>query len=478
MITVRTAARVFSLTVLLQASACGVKPVSESADRQPQAAGSHYLAWVQKAQQQLQQPFGDSKTCVDVLSELNNDLRTAPAGFFLSPHLGKQDLYAVFGSGKKLRQQIRMQLGSNKSAPCRESAMRFIFLQRTAEEVLLGSAKDPNVFASFPRKEDLKSGDVLLMRGKTFFSASIAQLANSGASFSHSAIVHVANNGQVTMMESLAEVGVLSTPYETYLAHHMEGPIPRIVHLRARDLNVAAKAADLLKKQIDQTVVQKKPILYDYVANVDDRSQMFCTEVVRWSYLDASRGRVDLPSSRSSMSLMHDKTPLLKDLGINRRETAMPADFEVDPFFEVIGEYRHAASLPAVHRMDAVLSSMYEWMIKDQYIIQKDIFRSGIAGAALLLRDIGILSTLVPSNVRKVFVDRLLAINNISGAMIRELQRTDARSLPEMKTELLKMRKADCINYKNNRFNQGRDNDDQTRVKFHLEFRKANNTCP
>jgi hypothetical protein len=455
---------------------CSTAPVGP--DRDPASITEHYMGWLQKAGLQLQQPFVDAGTCTKTLNELNADLRAASPAFFQPKGLDAEELAGQFYAGKELRQKLRDQLTKLPGNVCREQGLRFLYLQRVAEEMFLGASKLTDSFTSFPAKENLRSGDILLMRGGTFFSASIAQLSNAGAPFSHSAIVYVDPQGKVSILESLAEIGVLGTSYEDYLAHHKKSPIPRIVHLRPRDSALGAKAAKLLKKQIDESIRLKKPILYDYVADVDDRTNMFCTEVVRWSYLDASQGKVNLPATRSSLSRLADRTSLPNDLGIRSRVIAMPADFEIDPFFRVIGEYRSAAVLPSAHRLDAVLSSMYEWMENDGYAIQKDFFRSGLTSGALFLRDMGILGGAVPKNVKPEFMNQFLSIYSISGALSKKLnQQKKLLTLSEMKSFLVKTRKVDCGAYKRGEYQPSRGGN-SSGVLFHLEFRRNDGTCP
>lgn len=243
-------------------------------------------------------------------------------------------------------------------------------------------------FAGF----ELQSGDIMLIRGKSYVSAMIARIADEEGNFSHLAIVGEDSKGKKYVVEALIQFGVIVTPLEKW----RKAEDSRVALYRMPDKFMALKAARVVYERAQAALDRKKGIRYDFAMNDDDYSTWFCSETVRYAYDTASNGQIKIPKFRSTVSKFKN-TNYPGSLGVTKPTLFAPYDIEVDPRFDLVAEYRHFPLLRQVRMQDAVLQSVYEWMIKKDYTYFWSPKHSAKAYLAKIVRQVGIAADTLPT---------------------------------------------------------------------------------
>lgn len=261
---------------------------------------------------------------------------------------------------------------------------------------------NPNVATTgtnFRFPDDLRSGDVLLSRGNTFTSAVISRIGAIDSQFSHIAIVYKADGsvqgkdflgneieqGKHYVIEAELNGGLRIVPISFYVS---DGKT-RAVLFRYRQLDtncsqtseaIAKFAGELMAKRATGPHVDYNFSMAIPTDNPGGEPELFCSQVVSTAYERAFRdlgcGQAVAPqyrrSSRLSVPIVYtpfdpQSNVLLRTLGIMVNETFAPADIEIDPRFELIGEWRNFVSLPQARHYDVTLTQIFEWMEKAKY---------------------------------------------------------------------------------------------------------------
>ncbi|QDK38459.1 YiiX/YebB-like N1pC/P60 family cysteine hydrolase [Bdellovibrio sp. NC01] len=202
----------------------------------------------------------------------------------------------------------------------------------------------------------LQAGDVMLIRGKSYVSAMIARIGDEEGNFSHAAIVAQDEKGALYVVEALIQYGVVVTPLEQW----RKTQDARVALYRFRDPAIAIAAA----KAAYPWGLQH--LDYDFAMDDSDYSKAFCSEVVKYAYDKGSNGKVILPAYRSTVSKFKGGD-YPKSLGVTSSTLFAPYDIEVDPRFEFVAEGKYYPLLRQVRMQDAVLQSVYGWMIDKNY---------------------------------------------------------------------------------------------------------------
>lgn len=248
----------------------------------------------------------------------------------------------------------------------RETLYRLLYGGRAALEEVLLQIPDGTVPALLPGVDEpsatpsvtlhgvtLHSGDVLLSRGGAPTSAFIARGNDFPGNFSHVALLHVAEDGTPTVIESHIESGVGITTAERYLADVKL----RIAVLRLRADHPAVRADPMLPHRAATSALERARaghVAYDFAMDWQDPSTLFCSEVASAAY--APHG-VRLWRGLSSMS-SPGLTRWLGAFGVRHFTTLGPSDLEYDPQMRVVAEWRDPATLFADHLDNAVLDAM------------------------------------------------------------------------------------------------------------------------
>lgn len=250
--------------------------------------------------------------------------------------------------------------------PARVTLYRLLYGSRAAlEEILLQADDGPALMHGVGEPSQtpsvtvhgvtLHSGDVLLSRGGAPTSAFIARGNDYPGNFSHVALLHVAEDGTPTVIESHIESGLGTTSAERYL----EDTKLRIAVLRMRADHPALAADPMLPHRAATDALrtaQASHVPYDFEMNYRDPSRVFCSEVASAAY--AQHG-VTLWRGLSSMS-GEGLTRWLAAFGVRHFTTIAPSDLEYDPQMRVVAEWRDPDALFSDHLDNAVLDVMLE----------------------------------------------------------------------------------------------------------------------
>lgn len=273
----------------------------------------------------------------------------------------------------------------------------------------------------FDMDRDLKSGDVLLWRGTSAVSASIARLGDSENNFSHVSLIYI---DPVTKrrfnVEALIETGMIMQDFTEEPLHPGSG---KVVVFRHKDAEVAQKAAKFAYDLALKTIGTKNLLEYDFGFDLEGRETVFCSEVVHWAFKEASNGKVMIPQFLTKFDMKNRK--FLNDLGTNAKTGYQPGDTELEPSFDMIAEWRNLHYSRSNHLKDIIMSNVYRWMDEHNYNFKKS-FRGNFLGRIVFgTRRIPLLGGLVedqlPMNMPYKTLKNVLAIQKVVGDIYKEL---------------------------------------------------------
>lgn len=227
--------------------------------------------------------------------------------------------------------------------------------------------------------QDLKSGDVLLSRGRAFTSAAIATIGSVDSQFSHLSLVSRMEEAKpedasagLWTTEAHIEFGSENAPFSVYLNEkHARNVLFRSVHPE-----LAPLAADFIFNLVGQRQSEKAPILYDFKMLLNDREQLFCSEIVEYAYQEASQRQYnrELLFPKFPTRFKAGNLDFLNRVGLDLNEekiknftTFAPGDIQFDPHFDLVAEWRNPAKLRDSRYKDAILFMLFDWMEKLEY---------------------------------------------------------------------------------------------------------------
>ncbi len=231
----------------------------------------------------------------------------------------------------------------------------------------------PDYKTSFTHYNDLKSGDVVLSRGKAYTSAAISRIAADDAQFSHMSFVFKNKTGQLFTTESHIEVGNVTADIKA----HIDQKNARTVVFRYVDPEAAKLASQCMFNRVKKRQDQGRIIEYDFGMVYNKADRLFCSEVA-YTGFQCLKDKIDIPYTKSRFS----KTllPFLKSIGVavNERnignfKVLSPGDYEFDHRFELVAEWRNPNELKKIRMKDAILTKMFEWMENEQFTIHTKI---------------------------------------------------------------------------------------------------------
>lgn len=352
---------------------------------------------------------------------------------------------------------------------CRNSIFRALRYNRFIEEMLIEwylnksgivitrevlSGKEPFLMISGNKTSYTPySGDILAVRSRFFVSATIARISDEEAQFSHSALIHIDDKGQVWVLESLIEKGLVAVPWREWVKHE---PV-RVLVMRYKDRNTASQVASWL---FDWVIWRENngigPVPYDFNMDFHDSGELSCSELVRFAYAEATRGKINIPKYPSSVKKLHNKK-LFKDLGIKEFEIFSPSDYELDPNLTTIAEWKDYTRTYGTRIQDGILTSIITWMTEMNYELTYTGFTQGMGELYWqVLRPIGIGREKVPSNMTRGFFNTILALNSVTIALeerIRKVNHISSNNIEwgldykTLLTNLENIRKSDCEEY-------------------------------
>lgn len=276
---------------------------------------------------------------------------------------------------------------------------------------------------SFDFSKDLQSGDILLWRGTSAISASIARLGDSENNFSHLSMIYIdPKTKRRYNIEALIETGMIMQDFTTEPLHAGSA---KVVVFRHKNREVAKKAAEFAYKKAVDTIGTDKHFEYDFGFDLDDHSKIFCSEMVHWSYKVASGGKLMLPQFLTKFDMKNRK--FLNDMGTNTQTGFQPGDMELEPSFDMIAEWRNFHYTRSNQLKDIIFTGIYDWMDEHNYNF-KWTARGNILGSFIYgLRRAPLLGGLVeekvPLNMPKKTLKSVLTMQKVAGKLYKRMHK-------------------------------------------------------
>lgn len=313
---------------------------------------------------------------------------------------------------------------------------------------------------------NIESGDILVTRGTSFFSAMLSNISENKGQFSHFVLLHKAQDGAEHSIESYAQTGGVSRFDMTYA---LKNENARILHLRAKNKDIAHNAAEIMMNRVlEGEKDPSKQITYDFYINLEDKSKMTCSEIAYWGFADASSGTFMLPEQKSS--LHPGLKQIFEQTGIKPDPMMTPQDIEVDSRFEMLAEFRDYRLVRDTRYRDAVLISIFDWMKNYGYELKSTANSVAIDYIVYPLRRTPLWPLVkavtgspdFPIESPKGFVKTLKQLNDVSDVLYKKLKDHDdefysktgwSMSNAQLLDVLTKYRTDDAERFKNRQSN-------------------------
>lgn len=214
----------------------------------------------------------------------------------------------------------------------------------------------------------IEAGDVVLVRGQLHNSAAIARIGDVDSQFSHVGIVHVDEDRRRWLVEALIEEGSVLSPLDKALS----GGLGRAVLFRHRDAALARRAAALVAQHVQSA---RRGLLrwlpYDFSMDLAGDDRFFCSKLVRFGYVNASGGAMRLPTFPTRLAM--ENRDFFERIGVTAVDTFAPADFEVEPAFDIVAEWRDYRVTSSLRMQDLLMSKLFDWMEAYGYCFREDL---------------------------------------------------------------------------------------------------------
>lgn len=272
----------------------------------------------------------------------------------------------------------------------------------------------------------LQAGDLILVRGASFISATIARIGDMATNMSHIAMVAEAPDGRLKVVEALMEQNVVAYELQEYLDLER---LPRVAVYRASS-PTAEKYAQAAGRELwnlyEDSRTNPSHYHFDLQMNLHDNGKIFCAKLARLAWERASRGEVVVPAYLTSFAEAL-KTDFAKGIQMQAGKSFAPADVEVDPAFEMIAEYRDVEMLKESRRFDVVLSVLFE-KFKQGFTYRPDVAAGFQAVAAIFARDLGFDIKQIPKDAKVETMATLIRHRDLVMGLMSELEELETKA--------------------------------------------------
>lgn len=196
-----------------------------------------------------------------------------------------------------------------------------------------------------------EDGDILITKGISTISSTITTFTDHHSPFSHIAFVHVdPDKKQPETIESYVGKGVSFFS----MMDAMKNENARILVLRAKDQNLAKKAAQYMRERVKGAFSKGSYIPYDYQLDFSKNDTLSCEEVAFDSFKTASGGSFTIPEAPSLIKFT--RTDLMNRVGMKKGRMMMPADMEVDSRFDIVLDWTDYRIIRDSWRKDVMMN--------------------------------------------------------------------------------------------------------------------------
>lgn len=283
-------------------------------------------------------------------------------------------LQDMFNARLKLRQQfISGQLSSEDGVKIKAQITESRYNEDLLGEALEGNQRRPLDQKSPPafsvgqttilnpnvKTLSFQSGDVLMVRGLSTISTTIASITDSPSGFSHSLIIYLNPADQkMYTIEALIGKGTVIMPFEETLN---EG-LPHMVLYRHPDAALANQAAKIIYERATAALQAGQSIPYATSLTFEGYEKMTCAQLVRMGFDLASGGTLKMPSFPSTLGGRYPN--IAAALGFPRTVIPLewPADFDSQKDLEMIAETRDFQATLNFRIKDQIILSLLDWI--------------------------------------------------------------------------------------------------------------------
>ena len=293
----------------------------------------------------------------------------------------------------------------------------------------LGKGIDPS------KKFEFRNGDIMITKGISFISSTISELASPKSIYSHIVFVHVdEKTKEVTTIESYVGRGVSIFPIDEALKNENA----RILVLRPKDAELAAKAANYMYAKIKNLKEKKKIIPYDYELDFSDNSKLSCEEVAFDSFKEVSNGNFIIPEVESEIKL--DDPKFLKRVGVKKGPMMVPSDMETDSRFDIVLDWTDYRVMRDSWRKDAVLGEMFRWIAEYDYRIYENVTSIAakvmwstryIPGVWSIMSKLSGIPKDFTKDVPSIAITTIASLKGIGGDMLKVVTEADEKYFAE-----------------------------------------------
>lgn len=169
------------------------------------------------------------------------------------------------------------------------------------------------------------------------------------------------STGKLYTIEAHIELGVIAKPLTANIAEMNS----RDAVFRFQDQKAAHLAAQYMYFKALAISKTGKNIDYDFSMNMKDTHSLFCSEVVSSGFSHSSKGKIEIPMFKSSLT--ERNLNFEHAINVYQNDSFLPGDIEIDPRFTMIAEWKDWSKMRDLHEKDAILRSMLSWMNDKNY---------------------------------------------------------------------------------------------------------------
>lgn len=441
--------------------------------------------------------------CTRFLGYYINQIYNRPSGFFYPKNKKEeQKLNENFEHVVKNLFELRLLIQSkfknfsNPSAKCVALVQSSLRMARFTEESLL-DWKYENKYKKWPKTAafqqgwpstmtldgvqfEFQTGDVILMRGQTFISATIARIGDEDSQFSHLGIVGEDNKGEKYVVETLIETGTRLEKLSSYL----KKPETRLVIYRYKNPEIAKKAGQFAYREVNKLLNKKSYIPYDFKMDLENQDELFCSELIKWAFQSVN-SEMNLPKYKTSYSRLLNSS-FMKGLGIEAKYTFAPSDIELEPDFDFIAEYRHLPSTRKSLVQDAMFSSVFHWSETKNYELVSEPTSWTASKLAKGIRSIGLFKSKMQPHMHADTLKTVIRMSYLSKPIEEYIFKLDdeykkkngfAMTYKDILKEMEIFRSSDCQKYLITKKDFSY-SEEKSSSKFHWIYSPKSSQCP
>lgn len=263
----------------------------------------------------------------------------------------------------------------------------------------------------------LAAGDVILVRGDSFISATIARSGDYLTNYSHVAMVIQDPNGKLSVAEALMEKNLVTYSIDEYLGLEK---LSRAVVLRPKSPALGKAAALAGFKIIDDDLKAPVRKVFDMMMDPSKNDKIYCYELVKLAY---ETNKVKIPAFPMTFKKAMAGNSFYRGMGSNVEIGAAPDDAFFQPEFDVVMVHRDPTKIKSDWAFDVAASSLFEY-INERYDYKKNLANETIAKIALFIKnDLNMKVPGVPSGVPAEVIALIMQHKNLAISLQADLMK-------------------------------------------------------